>query len=107
MRKSIQQHILLERLKGNTDPAIAFALLMQEQLHASERKALEDMLLEDFVLSTKYYSMRKQYWPEYELAARYANEPSVEQGTDVKVIIQAMINISKNKNNEQAKDKGR
>lgn len=65
----------MQRLTGLTDPAIAYDLLTTtKQLHASERKALEDMLVGDLGLAYLYAKANQLLgkWPLFDAAIKEA-----------------------------------
>lgn len=74
-KERLEQHILFERLKGLTDPAIAYELLTTTQLNSSERTALESMLLDDLGLSYTYAKANRLLgkWPEFDAALTAAD----------------------------------
>lgn len=95
MRRDIEQYILLERLKGQTDPAIAYALLTTKQLHASERKALEDMLVDDLGLAYTYAKANQLLgkWPEFDAAIKEADKQYEIESKNTKLVRSEFLDL--------------
>lgn len=76
MRKHIEQHILLQRIAGQTDPAIAYALLTTTQLHKKEKEQLMLMLVDDLGLAYMYAKANQLLgaWPLFDAAIKEADK---------------------------------
>lgn len=75
MRKHIEQHILLQRIVGQTDPAIAYGLLTTTQLHEKEKEQLMLMLVDDLGLAYMYAKANQLLgkWPLFDAAIKEAD----------------------------------
>lgn len=103
MRKNIRDHILLERIKGQTDPSIAYELLTTaKQLHKKEKEELEDMLLGDLVLAYTYKVKRKQYWPGFDAAVQQTAKDDDRQVSMI-LLLSVLRHYDKNNNNAETK----
>lgn len=102
MRKHIEQHILIERIRGQTDPAIAYALLTTTGLHKKEKEELENMLLGDLVLAYTYKVKRKQYWPAFDAAVQQTATDDDKQVSMI-LLLSVLRHYDKNNNNAEIK----
>lgn len=76
MRKHLQEHILMQRLAGVSDPAIAYELLTTTQLHAKEKAELMLLLVDDLGLAYMYAKANQLLgkWPLFDAAIREADK---------------------------------